>query len=280
MTDIINFLVCGNDMRQNEIANALYSDGYNVSVIGLNCDYPQYDEMLKALENCNCVILPLPCSRDGVTVSGTDIKIDDIIGYSNNDTLIFGGKLTDKLKLSGLKVFDYYEREELAIYNAIPTAEGALQLAMEMLPVTIHGSKCLVLGYGRIGKIMSEYLKSLGAKVTVEARKFSDYAWIEARGMKYLRLADIEKYINNFNLIINTVPNLIIDSKILSKVRKDALIIDLASMPGGVDFDCALKRGIKAIHALSLPAKVAPVTAGIIVKNTVINMLEEMGCEF
>ena len=280
MTSKYKFLVCGNDMRQAEIAKSLFNTGYNTATLNINQILPdeiiKYIDIQEAFKFCNCIILPMPCSNDGNIIKGTDLTVDEFISSINPGTIVFGGKLPVSLKQNYLNAFDYYEREELAIYNAIPTAEGALQLAMEMLPVTIHGCRCLVLGYGRIGKIISLDLKKLGAFVDVEARKQSDFAWIIANGLNYIKLSDLSEYIDNYRLIINTVPNLILNAEILTKVRKDAVIIDLASKPGGVDFDYALRAGLKAIHALSLPSKVSPVTAGIIVKNTIINMLEEM----
>lgn len=281
MTENLKFLICGNDMRQAEIARSLFNKGYKTSVICTNQKFPKgikiYDNIKTASKDADCIILPMPCSQDGIKIKGTDFTVKELINSVSYETLVFGGKLCDELIKSGIKTFDYYDREELAVLNAIPTAEGALQIAMETLPVTIHDCKCIVVGYGRIGKIISQYLKNLGANVMVEARKYSDLAWIESNGMKSVNLSDLELFIPQNRLIINTVPSLILNRDMLEKVRKDALIIDLASMPGGVDFEYAAKIGIKTVHALSLPEKVAPVTAGIIVMKTVINMLEEMG---
>lgn len=162
------------------------------------------------------------------------------------------------------------------IANAVPTAEGAIEIAMTETPITIHGSKCLVTGYGKIGKILSKMLCGLGAQTYVEARKYADLAMIEGHGYEPLALGELKSRIGEFDIIFNTVPAMIFDENILKNVKKDALIIDLASKPGGVDFEAAKELGVRVIWALSLPGKVAPTTSGAIIKDTIMNMLKEM----
>ena len=142
------------------------------------------------------------------------------------------------------------------IPNAVPTAEGAIEIAITETPFTIHGSKSLVLGYGKIGKILSKDLYALGAQTYVEARKYADLAMIEGHGYEPLPLDNLKDHIHEFDIIFNTIPSLILDDEILTKVKKDALIIDLASKPGGIDFDAAKAYGLKVIWALSLPGNI------------------------
>lgn len=161
--------------------------------------------------------------------------------------------------------------------TAIPTAEGAVQIAMEELATTIFGLNILVIGYGRISKVLSRLLKSMGANVTVSARKFSDLAWIEANGYQPAHTNDLSGAIEKSQLIINTVPASILNEDLLSKVQKGCLLIDLASKPGGIDFSTANRLGLKTIWALSLPGKVAPITAGKIIFDTMQNIETERG---
>ena len=169
------------------------------------------------------------------------------------------------------------EREELAVLNAVPTAEGALQIALEELSTTIFGQKVLIIGLGRIGKVLAMYLKALGADVTVAARSYSSLAWAQIYGSEPLRIAQMNEVIGKFGLIINTAPSTVIDRAALGRVSAEALIIDLASKPGGVDFEAARQLGRKTIWALSVPGKVAPVSAGEIIASTILNILEERG---
>ncbi len=160
--------------------------------------------------------------------------------------------------------------------NAVPTAEGAIKIAIEETPFSLHGSKCLVLGYGRVGKILARMLQGIGANVWVEARKYADLAMIEGHGYEPLSLNEVKNYIDEFDVIFNTVPSLILDETMLRGVRSDTLIIDLASKPGGVDFNAAKLTGIRVIWALSLPGKISPVTSGMIIKDTIMNIINEL----
>ncbi len=165
----------------------------------------------------------------------------------------------------------------LYIVNTLPTAEGAIEIAISETPITLHGSKTLVLGYGKIGKILAKDLCGMGACTYVEARKYADLAMIEGHGYEPLSLGELKDNIHKFDIIFNTVPSLILDSEALERVKKDAIIIDLASKPGGVDFEAAKAFGVKVIWALSLPGKIAPVTSGAIIKDTIMNIIKELG---
>ena len=210
----------------------------------------------------------------------SEIDIEEVVNGINPLSVVFGGRISNDISAGftarGIKHKDYMNREELAIRNAIPTAEGAVELAISETPITIHGSKCLVLGYGRVGKTLARCLDGLGAQTYVEARKYADLALIEGHGCTALTLNEAKTRISEFDIIFNTIPALILDKDVLLRVRSNSLIIDLASKPGGVDFDAAKQLGLRVIWALSLPGQVAPVTAGIIIKDTITNMLEEL----
>jgi dipicolinate synthase subunit A len=148
---------------------------------------------------------------------------------------------------------------------------------MEEMPITLHDSACIILGFGRIGKILAKMLNGLGANVYVEARKYEDIAWIKSYGYKPVLLKDIDSIISKADAIFNTIPSIILDESKLKLINKDCLIIDLASKPGGVDFEKAKEIGVKAIWALSLPGKVAPITAAKFIKETVFNIIGELG---
>ncbi len=279
--------VIGGDLRQITLAFLLKKEGYDVKIFGFD---KQIDtKNLKKAKNeedaarAEIVILPLPVSHDGVLLNSpfceNEIKLSSLFEKISSDTIIFGGKLTpnDILQKRNIKTYDYLEREELSVANAIPTAEGAIEIALSETPHTLHKSSCLVVGYGRIGKILADRLKAFGADVTVSARKCADFAWCDANGVKCVHSNALSETIKNYQVIFNTVPSVIFDEKLLKEIEENTLIIDLASKPGGVDFSLAKDLGIKVIWALSLPGKVAPITSGEIIKNTIINILREKG---
>ena len=161
--------------------------------------------------------------------------------------------------------------EELTVKNAIPTAEGAIQIAMEKSQITIHDSKCLVLGFGRIGKILAKMLNGFGAEVYCEARKQQDLAWIKTYGYRPVHLNDVEKVLGQCDFIFNTIPFMILDERKLNLINKQSIIIDLASKPGGIDFETAKKLDLQVDWALALPGKVASKTAAKYIYETMKN---------
>ena len=146
---------------------------------------------------------------------------------------------------------------------------------MQELPITLSNSKALVMGYGRTGKILANKLYGLHAEVYVSARRHEDFAWIEAFGYKGVSYDSIERYLGDFDVIFNTAPVLLLDGNRLEKVKSSAVIIDLASNPGGVDFNAAKNLGKNVIWALSLPGKYAPATAGKTLAKTIKIIMRE-----
>ncbi|MBR5451952.1 MAG: dipicolinate synthase subunit DpsA [Clostridia bacterium] len=245
------------------------------------------DSTRVAIRSSKVIILPLPVSRDGINLfaplSYFGIKLDDITKYLGEEKIVLGGMINKEyqkeMEKTGAKVIDYFEREELNILNAVSTIEGALEIAMHETDTTVFDSDVLVVGYGRLGKVAANRFDAMGAKVTVTARKKSDLAWINVGGYNSINTKDIYKYIGGYNIIINTVPHIVLGEKELSKAEKGTIIIDLASQPGGTDFEFAAKRGIKAIAALSLPGKVAPKSAATVIFDTISGILDEYNLE-
>ena len=160
--------------------------------------------------------------------------------------------------------------------NTIATAEGTIQIVMEETQRTIHNSNVLIMGFGRIGKVLAKMLDGIGTKVYCEARKNEDISWIKAYGYNPIHLNDLNDHLDKFDIIINTIPFQILVDERLDLVKKDVVIVDLASNPGGVDRKAAREKNIRVIWALSLPAKVAPVTSAEFIKETIYHVLREL----
>ncbi|HHX59638.1 MAG TPA: hypothetical protein GX707_02695 [Epulopiscium sp.] len=143
--------------------------------------------------------------------------------------------------------------------------------------ITLHGSKCIVLGFGRCGKVLAHMLKGIGADLSVEARSQIDLAYIQSYGYNPVPLKDLAEYIGQYDFIFNTIPSLVLDEKKLMNMKKDCLIIELASKPGGIDVEAAKRVGIKVVDGQSLPGKVAPETAAKIIFDTILNAYSDMG---
>ena len=290
----LNIWVLGGDMRQARLAQQLAEDGHTVHAYALEAgleDGPEAvsgllrEEALSRISKADCVILPLPVSLDGALLnaplSHTEHPLPPILDRLKPEQFLFGG-LPDPRTLAlardrGLTVRDYFAREELAVANAVPTAEGAIQLAMEHLPITIHGARVLVIGFGRVGRLTAQRFAALGARVSVAARKYEQLAWAQAMGLGAEPLEQLAGWLCSYDLVVNTVPARVLGRAELEDLRADCLVLDLASKPGGVDLAAAGALGVTVIWALSLPGKVAPVTAGTAIRHTIYNMLRELG---
>ena len=180
----------------------------------------------------------------------------------------FAGRVSPAAKAAaraaGVELLDCFEREDLALLNAVPTAEGCLALLMEYRPRTIWHSPILVLGYGRVGQAVARRLTALGAYTTVAARSAAQRALALADGAASLPLDRMEEALPQFDAVVNTIPAPVLTAGRLLHLRAGALILDLASRPGGTDFAAARQQGLTALHALSLPARCAPETAVVI----------------
>lgn len=281
-----SFLIAGGDLRFIRLAEYLAARGGEVYIMGFDKapSIPGTVKRCGAPRPADHIILPLPVSNDGVTVnapySDKVLLISDIISEAKND-VVFGGRFPrDTLELlahKGIAAIDYSAREEFAVLNAAATAEGAIQVIMEETASTIMGQKILIVGMGRIAKALMRALSGFGADITAAARKCSDRAWAEVYGCKNIKISDLHYYTKDFDIIINTVPAMIFDRSLLSELKKDCLVADLASKPGGVDFEAAAQHGIRALWLLSLPGKAAPLTAGETIGRTIINILDERG---
>lgn len=288
----LSFAVIGGDLRQAHLAELLAADGHTVRAYALE-KHSFSDAVTKAYNfqelthRVDCVVLPLPVCGEGRTLN-TPLalqthSLDEIFNLFPTGQTVVAGKvdhaLFEQAGHNGVRLYDYLEREEFSVSNAIPSAEGAIQLAMQELPTTLHGLNTLVLGYGRIGKLLAKYLHAFGASVTVTARKYSDLAWIDANGFTAMHTASIAGNLGDFDLIFNTIPSEVLNRDRLAELKPGCLCIDLASKPGGIDFSAAKKLGVRAIWELSIPGKVAPVTAGLTMKQTIYNIMDEWGCQ-
>ena len=281
--------VVGGDLRIIKLIEMLVGDGYKVYTYALenseellnleNVEMcPTLDETLK---NSKVVVGPIPLSSDRKRLSTpfgrNSVELEDFINAIKDKHLIAGNiYIKEELENAGIEYTDLLRREEFTVLNTIATAEGTLQIAMEETQRTVHGTNVLVMGFGRIGKVLAKMLDGIGAKVYCEARKNEDIAWIKAYGYNPIHLNDLNEELGKFDIIINTIPFQLLDEERLDLLKKDVVLIDLASNPGGVDRKAAKEKEIKVIWALSLPGKVAPLTSAEFIKETLYHVLKEL----
>jgi dipicolinate synthase subunit A len=183
--------------------------------------------------------------------------------------------LKNLLAMHQIALVELLDRDDVAIYNSIPTVEGALMMAIQHTDITIHGSQALVLGLGRTGMSMARALHALGARVRVGARRQEHLARIYEMGLIPFHISELKQQVSNVDFVFNTIPQMVLTTEVIAQMPQSAFILDLASKPGGTDFRFAERRGIKALLAPGLPGIVAPKTAGQILANTLSRLIAE-----
>ena len=282
------FTLIGGDLRSVKLANLIQKDGNTVTTYGLekskeirdNSKILVEENLNKAIERSDFIIAPLPFSKNGEDVmavfSDEKIKVSDLL-RNYNDKILFAGSIPqnvfEELNKHYKNVFDLMKSESLTILNTIATAEGAIDTIIQNTDTILHGSNILILGFGRVAKTLAYKLKALDSFVTCAARKEADLAWIKTYGYGLININSIGNRFSDFDVIINTVPHLIVGEDELKCMKKDVLLVDLASKPGGFDFAAADRLNIKYVWALAIPGKVAPLTSAEFIKNTIYSVI-------
>ena len=286
-----NFAIIGGDLRIIKLAKMLAQDGNKVYTYGLEKaeelkeqeNIIFCDKLSKTVQETEIVIGPIPFSSNGKDINAPfgekSISIRELMHVINAKILIAGSispEIYDMANDEYIEIIDIMKREELAVLNTISTAEGAIEIAISNTNKIIHGSEVLILGFGRIGKVLARKMAGLSSIVTCAARKDEDLAWIKAYGHKATNINSLGENLSQYDIIINTVPHLILTKERLQYVHEECLLIDLASNPGGIDKKAAKDKQLKLVWALALPGKVAPVTTAEFIKDTIYNILKEI----
>lgn len=285
----MKFSVIGGDLRLSNLAKMLAIDTNEVSVFGMenaneimeNKDIIKCNSIEEAVDKSEIIIGSIPFMKNNeemyATFSDKNIKLDDLVKRKCKNKTFIAGSISsnarEKLEKSYGKVIDIMKEEELVVLNTIATAEGAIDVAIQNTDTTIHGSSVLILGFGRVAKEVANKFHGLSAKVTCAARKNTDLAWIKAMGYKDVNINDLGEDLIKYDIIINTVPHMIIDKEEMQYMKKNVLLIDLASSPGGINTEDAQKMNLKFVWALALPGKIAPVTSAEFIKQTIYNII-------
>lgn len=280
----LKFLVIGGDLRQVHLANYLCDRGHSVITYGIDSaalsrgciQTASFSSLMRPESH---VVLPLPVTRDGsnlfLTGGDAPVSIEEFKAQLHPSNTVFGGVIPPGLArdLDALHVpyYDLMGDSAVAIRNGIATAEGAIAHAIMESDVTLHAAPTLVLGYGRCGKVLADKLKGMGADVTICTRNPIDLALGESLGYQILPFSKLKRNVGKYQFLFNTIPAPVLDAGVLDKVRGRAVIIDIASVPGGTDFNYAKKLGINAKLCLGIPGKTAARSSGEILASAILS---------
>lgn len=288
MTKENKIVIFGGDQRTVYMIQQLAAFGLEVIVVGFDEMHFNHENITREVvkdsifQDAKAVILPVGGTdgRGEVVASFTTDKLiltHSYIEQLPSDAVVYTGiannYLVDLLEKHHIYYNILFNRNDVAILNSIPTAEGTLQIAMEQTNHTIHQSEIVIVGFGRIGITMARLFKAVGAKTTVVTRNADEKARIIEMGCSFLSFESLEKHMHRFDICINTVPSLIVTKNVIDQMNAQSLIIDVASAPGGVDFSYAKQSGIRAVHALGIPGKTAPITAGHILADILVDLM-------
>lgn len=269
------------DERQQKLGERLEARGWVISHIETN----DVQVITPALDGAQVVLLPVPATRDGATVfrqENTGILFSDLLSHLLPGTLLLGGLLpaqwVKSAREKGIAAMDYYQSELVQLQNALPTAEGAIRLAMQALPVTLFGARIGIVGYGRIGSLLAEKLTALGAKVGVLARSPVALAQAAMHGAEAFSFAaGVPPFFADCRVLFNTVPSRVLDQSFLCALPKTCHLIELASPPGGFAPELAEKLQLRVIDGRGIPGRFYPETAGEILAASVCEILSANG---
>lgn len=265
MNEIIFF---GGDARTEAAVDYMNRNGFSASAYGV------HDSKIPDLSKARTVVLPYPCIKDGVIRAPGNPDpptVEEFAAKSHlsPEAVVIGGPVNNKIFPN---YTDLSLREDLKLRNAVTTVEGLLPLMIGQNGKALHGERALILGYGALGKRTAEVLSAIGMKITVAARKEKDRTDAELRRWSTQDTASL--CLSGYPFILNTVPVPLISEDQARQAEKNALLIDLASRPGGCTPGAERILGERYRPALALPGRVSPVTAGEDLARTVIAILQ------
>jgi dipicolinate synthase subunit A len=286
----IQIAMIGGDTCQLEMIHKFLDLDATVKLIGFDNMQNEFNSNMKVnldqhvLKHIDAVILPVAgADESGIIESAFSLQelrmnCDHARSLPKHAKIYTGTANTYLKNLCSnhqIEIVELFERPEVSIYNSISTAEDAIFMGIQNTDITIHDSQCLVLGFGQTGITLSRALLALGAKVKVGDVKDENVARAYQLGFDSFYLNDLTQQIAGVDLLFNTIPAMVVTAPIILNLPRLAVIIDLASKPGGTDFCFANKTGIRAIHTASLPGIRARKTAGRFLANTISQLILE-----
>ena len=276
MATLKGISLIGGDKRQQYIGSYFHNKGYQVYSFSNSAGFNICCSLEEIIKKSNIIILPIPVTgKPGFINTCSDIPLlcESLIEKLSPSHILFGGCFPENMitffELNKICYYDFMKDTKIAYLNSIATAEGAIMEAIKESNINIHNSNILVTGFGKCAKALSSRLNSLNGHITIAARSENDLGCAALYGYKTITIKEIPSNAENFDFIFNTIPTLIIEKETISRLKKECLIIDIASYPGGIDFNEARYQNIKALLKLSLPGRVSPASSGYILSDCI-----------
>lgn len=233
--------------------------------------------LTESCKNARCIIGPVPLSQKVAELNQQILKdslyLKTLLEDLQPGQYFFAGCIPQdfqrKAEEKGVFVFDLMKEDSLSVSNSIATAEGALCEAIKRSPRNLRNSSCAVLGYGKCGSTLVHYLKGISCNVSVFTDPAIERSFASITADNCGTLKDFQMKAKEFAFIFNTIPAAVVTDQIMRHMNHSTVIIDIASAPGGVDYEAAKKHSVKAFHCLGLPGKYAPYSSAKAIKETI-----------
>ena len=258
--------IIGGDARETELASIATDAGARVCLFGApppaRPGVKTASSLAAAFDGARIAILPVPYpAADGALYaphaeSPIRVTADELSGMAPRAHVITGKSdefLDYAARTAGVSVHEYEHDTDLMLLRAPAIAEGAIRIAIELSPVTIHGAQIGLVGFGRIGSTLARTLLALNAHVHVFARRAEARAAAYALGAEPHALDEIPGVFPRLDVLFNSVPAPVVDGAALEHLT-GSLVVDLAAPPGGVNLDAARARGLIAVWGRGLGA--------------------------
>lgn len=175
--------------------------------------------------------------------------------------LLLCGPQFPKNRRWDLQYVNLWADESLLRENAYLTAQGAVGMALKDQKIPLNEAECVVIGYGRIGQSLCEILSAAGARVAILSDTEKKRRQAREMGARAEPLAKAAELFPNCHYIFSTPPQTVLTDAQLAAVRKDALLMDLASPPYGFDLETAQRMGLNACREARVPDRCCPAEA-------------------
>lgn len=294
----LKFAVIGGDRRAVHLAELLQREGRRVSAFALERaalpeEIARAEHLQAALYGADAVVLPLPAEKGGLLnapYARLPCEVRELTETVWPGQIVFGGLFTEDWRLwalkSGVQLVDWMRCPSFVTGNAALTAEGAVGLLLQESERSLAGSRVLLGGYGRIGRVLAQRLRGMGASVTVAARREESRAEAAALGFAAddfscapgangSSAADGLCAAGAYDFVVNTVPARVFGEELLCCLPETALLLELASPPGGFDRNLAENLGLRVMAAPGLPGRSAPRTAAELMLREIERTMKE-----
>ena len=283
----MKFAVVGGDRRSALLAGLLLREGYRVRSFALEkaelpAEIPKENCLQSCVYGADAVLLPVPAECGpllNAPLAEAPLPLEELWAALWPGQLVIGGRFGEESgvrALAGkLALADLLRRPAFVTGNAALTAEAAAGLLLSQ-ERAVQNSRCLILGFGRIGTLLAAKLRGLGALVTVAARREADRALAQALGYDALDLPALEGRAGEFDSLVNTVPARVLSDAALCCLSPETPLLELASAPGGFDRKLAENIGLHVIAAPGLPGRCKPQAAAALMKEEVFRIIREM----